>query len=170
MGIYSDATGATGYDLDVDLNGDGEPDGIWMDLGLDIVDMADGAREFEVKDLPLGGYEVSARAPGLNGIPEPVLLYTLKGREDLPGATYSYINLHLLPAGFVDGLPVGLQLIGNYFDEAGLLGAAQGADDVVLVTLGTGIGGGLVADRGRTPAAGAAHMRVGTFAALVLVS
>ena len=30
-----------------------------------------------------------------------------------------------LPAGFVDGLPVGLQLIGNYFDEAGLLGAAH---------------------------------------------
>ena len=30
-----------------------------------------------------------------------------------------------VPAGFVDGLPVGLQLIGNYFDEARLLGAAH---------------------------------------------
>ncbi len=30
-----------------------------------------------------------------------------------------------LPAGFVDGLPVGLQLIGNYFDEAGILAAAH---------------------------------------------
>ena len=30
-----------------------------------------------------------------------------------------------LPAGFVDGLPVGMQLIGNYFDEARLLGAAH---------------------------------------------
>ena len=30
-----------------------------------------------------------------------------------------------LPVGFVDGLPVGMQLIGNYFDEAGLLNAAH---------------------------------------------
>lgn len=30
-----------------------------------------------------------------------------------------------LPAGFSDGLPVGLQLIGNYFEEARLLGVAH---------------------------------------------
>ena len=30
-----------------------------------------------------------------------------------------------LPAGFIDGLPVGMQLIGNYFDETRLLGAAH---------------------------------------------
>ena len=30
-----------------------------------------------------------------------------------------------VPAGFVDGLPVGLQIIGNYFDEARLLNAAH---------------------------------------------
>jgi aspartyl-tRNA(Asn)/glutamyl-tRNA(Gln) amidotransferase subunit A len=30
-----------------------------------------------------------------------------------------------LPAGFVDGLPVGFQIIGNYFDEARLLNAAH---------------------------------------------
>ncbi len=37
-----------------------------------------------------------------------------------------------MPAGFVDGLPVGAQLIGNFFDEARLLAAAhayQGATD-----------------------------------------
>ena len=30
-----------------------------------------------------------------------------------------------LPAGFIDGLPVGLQIIGNYFDESGLLNMAH---------------------------------------------
>ncbi len=35
-----------------------------------------------------------------------------------------------LPAGFVDGLPVGMQLIGNYFDEAGLLAAAHAYQQV----------------------------------------
>ena len=30
-----------------------------------------------------------------------------------------------IPAGFVDGLPVGLQLIGNYFEESRLLTAAH---------------------------------------------
>ena len=30
-----------------------------------------------------------------------------------------------IPAGFVDGLPVGLQLIGNYFEEANILNAAH---------------------------------------------
>ena len=30
-----------------------------------------------------------------------------------------------LPVGFSDGLPVGMQLIGNYFDEAGLLAAGH---------------------------------------------
>jgi len=30
-----------------------------------------------------------------------------------------------IPAGFVDGLPVGLQLIGNHFDEAKILNAAH---------------------------------------------
>jgi aspartyl-tRNA(Asn)/glutamyl-tRNA(Gln) amidotransferase subunit A len=35
-----------------------------------------------------------------------------------------------LPVGFVDGLPVGMQLIGNYFDEAGLLNAAHSYQQV----------------------------------------
>jgi aspartyl-tRNA(Asn)/glutamyl-tRNA(Gln) amidotransferase subunit A len=30
-----------------------------------------------------------------------------------------------IPAGFVNGLPVGLQIIGNYFDEARLLNVAH---------------------------------------------
>jgi len=35
-----------------------------------------------------------------------------------------------IPVGFVDGLPVGMQLIGNYFDEAGLLNAAHSYQQV----------------------------------------
>ena len=35
-----------------------------------------------------------------------------------------------LPAGFVDDLPVGMQLIGNYFDESGLLAAAHAYQQV----------------------------------------
>jgi aspartyl-tRNA(Asn)/glutamyl-tRNA(Gln) amidotransferase subunit A len=31
-----------------------------------------------------------------------------------------------LPCGFIDGLPMGLQLIGPHFSEATLLGAAHG--------------------------------------------
>ena len=30
-----------------------------------------------------------------------------------------------IPAGFVKGLPVGMQIIGNYFDEARLLNIAN---------------------------------------------
>jgi aspartyl-tRNA(Asn)/glutamyl-tRNA(Gln) amidotransferase subunit A len=30
-----------------------------------------------------------------------------------------------VPAGFIDGLPVGLQIIGDYFSEARLLNAAH---------------------------------------------
>jgi len=45
-------------------------------------------------------------------------IYTLSANlAGLPGMS--------VPAGFVDGLPVGLQLIGNYFDEARLLNIAH---------------------------------------------
>ncbi len=57
MGPYSyDSTNGVlkqNYDLDADLTGDGEPDGIWMDLGMDIVDMADG-RQF----VPLVSFHI----------------------------------------------------------------------------------------------------------------
>jgi hypothetical protein len=43
MGIYSDvSTTEVGYDLDVDLTGDGKPDGIWIDSGDDLIDLPDG--------------------------------------------------------------------------------------------------------------------------------
>ena len=45
-------------------------------------------------------------------------IYTISvNLAGLPGISH--------PAGFVDGKPVGLQLIGNYFDEARLLNAVH---------------------------------------------
>ena len=35
-----------------------------------------------------------------------------------------------IPAGFINGLPVGLQVIGNYFDEARLLNVAHAYQNV----------------------------------------
>lgn len=55
----------------------------------------EAGEEFEVKDLPLGGYSVSARAPGLNGIPVDVALF--KRQE------HAYVMLRMTPAGFLDG-------------------------------------------------------------------
>lgn len=54
MGIYSSSTGGeTGYDLDVDLTGDGQPDGIWIDHGHELVDLPDG-RQF----VPMFSYYI----------------------------------------------------------------------------------------------------------------
>ena len=35
-----------------------------------------------------------------------------------------------IPAGFVDGMPVGIQIIGNYFDEARMLNAGHAYQQV----------------------------------------
>ncbi len=66
----------------------------------------------------------------------PEIAFGIGAKSDDPVSMYLQdiytISLNLaglpglsLPAGFVDGLPVGLQLIGNYFDEAGILAAAH---------------------------------------------
>ncbi len=66
--------------------------------------------------------------------PEPA--FEIGAKTDDPVSMYLQdiytISLNLaglpglsLPVGFIDGLPVGMQLIGNYFDEAGLLAAAH---------------------------------------------
>ncbi len=66
----------------------------------------------------------------------PEVAFKIGAKTDDPVSMYLQdiytISLNLaglpgmsLPAGFVDGLPVGMQLIGNYFDEAGLLRAAH---------------------------------------------
>jgi len=66
----------------------------------------------------------------------PEVAFKIGAKTDDPVSMYLQdiytISLNLaglpgmsIPAGFVDGLPVGLQLIGNYFDEARLLNAAH---------------------------------------------
>ncbi len=71
----------------------------------------------------------------------PETAFKLGAKTDDPVSMYLQdiytISLNLaglpgmsLPAGFIDGLPVGMQLIGNYFDEAGLLNAAHSYQQV----------------------------------------
>ena len=57
-------------------------------------------------------------------VDDPIAMY----RSDLltVGASLAGLPALSLPAGLVDGLPVGLQLIGPHFSEALLLGAAHG--------------------------------------------
>lgn len=56
QGYYS-ADPSTGlsenYELDVDVNGDGEPDGVWLDIGMDMITLSDG-RQY----VPLVSYLV----------------------------------------------------------------------------------------------------------------
>ncbi|NNF52514.1 MAG: Asp-tRNA(Asn)/Glu-tRNA(Gln) amidotransferase subunit GatA [Gammaproteobacteria bacterium] len=46
------------------------------------------------------------------------------------GANLAGLPAMSVPAGFVDGLPAGIQLVGNYFDEQRLLGVAHGYQQV----------------------------------------
>jgi aspartyl-tRNA(Asn)/glutamyl-tRNA(Gln) amidotransferase subunit A len=71
----------------------------------------------------------------------PEVAFKLGAKTDDPVSMYLQdiytISLNLaglpgmsLPVGFVDGLPVGMQLIGNYFDEATLLSTAHSYQQV----------------------------------------
>ena len=83
----------------------------------------DFKRAFETVDLILGPTTPTPafRLGEKTGDPLSMYLsdiYTIAvNLAGLPGMS--------LPAGFVDGLPVGMQLIGSYFDEARLLGVAH---------------------------------------------
>ncbi|MBM3976584.1 MAG: carboxypeptidase regulatory-like domain-containing protein [Planctomycetes bacterium] len=52
-------------------------------------------QEFELPDLPLGGYDVRCEAPGMNSLALPVLLER--------GSADPYVMLQLTPAGRLDG-------------------------------------------------------------------
>ena len=78
------------------------------------LEFTDGRRDFEALELPLGGYDVGARAAGYNGPMQPVLLE--------PGSPEAFVVLQLVPAGFLEG---------TVLDAQGL-----GAEDIPLTLIG----------------------------------
>ncbi|MDP6408916.1 MAG: carboxypeptidase-like regulatory domain-containing protein [Planctomycetota bacterium] len=57
---------------------------------------AGGEREFTLPDLPLGGYDLTIEAPGMNSQVLPVLL--------VRGAEHPFVTIDLYPTGFLHGL------------------------------------------------------------------
>jgi aspartyl-tRNA(Asn)/glutamyl-tRNA(Gln) amidotransferase subunit A len=83
----------------------------------------DFVRAFNDVDV-IAGPTTPSPAFGLNAKrTDPIAMYL----EDLYTIPVNLAGLPALsmPAGFIDGLPAGLQLIGNYFDEARLLNIAH---------------------------------------------
>ncbi len=83
----------------------------------------DFQRAFEQVDLILGPTTPGVAFAIGDKTDDPVSMYL----QDIYTIALNLAGLPgmSLPVGFVDGLPVGMQLIGNYFDEAGLLNAAH---------------------------------------------
>jgi len=59
------------------------------------IEFSDARTEFEVAELPLGGYDVHGEAPGFNGQVLPVLLE--------PGNEHPFVNLRFVPCGTLEG-------------------------------------------------------------------
>ncbi len=83
----------------------------------------DFQRAFEQVDVIAGPTTPTPAFPLGDNRDDPVAMYL----QDIYTISVNLAGLPAisLPAGFSDGLPVGLQLIGNYFDEGRLLSAAH---------------------------------------------
>jgi aspartyl-tRNA(Asn)/glutamyl-tRNA(Gln) amidotransferase subunit A len=83
----------------------------------------DFRRAFEQVDLVLGPTATDVAFPLGAKTDDPVAMYL----NDIYtiAANLAGIPAMSIPCGFVNGLPVGLQLMGNFFDEARLLNAAH---------------------------------------------
>ena len=88
----------------------------------------DFARAFETVDVIAGPTSPSTAFPIGEKADDPVQMYL----SDIFTIAVNLAGLPALsvPAGFGDGRPVGLQLIGSHFDEGRLLGAAHGFQQV----------------------------------------
>ena len=62
-----------------------------------------GMRTFELRDLPLAAYRLSASAPGLATKKVEVALYRIEGRPALRGLDFVSVNLTLRPMARVEG-------------------------------------------------------------------
>ncbi|MEQ8234021.1 MAG: Asp-tRNA(Asn)/Glu-tRNA(Gln) amidotransferase subunit GatA [Gammaproteobacteria bacterium] len=78
---------------------------------------------FQTIDVIAGPTTPGVAFPAGTNVEDPVTMYL----SDVYTTAVNLAGLPAIsvPAGFVDNLPVGLQLIGNYFDEARLLGVAH---------------------------------------------
>jgi carboxypeptidase family protein len=54
-----------------------------------------GSQDFELRELPLGGYDLFGEAEGFNGQVLPLLLE--------PGSEHPFVNLRMVPAGTLEG-------------------------------------------------------------------
>lgn len=59
------------------------------------LEFSDGRQDFELSELPLGGYDLFGEAEGFNGQVLAVLLE--------PGSEHPFVNLRLVPAGTLEG-------------------------------------------------------------------
>lgn len=59
------------------------------------LEVHDGRQDFELGDVPLGGYDVFVEAEGFNGRVQPLLLE--------PGNEHPFVNLRIVPAGRLEG-------------------------------------------------------------------
>lgn len=109
MGIYSDVSNTeVGYDLDVDLTGDGKPEGIWIDPGQnDVIDLPDGRQM-----VPMFSFHV-IDADGLINI---------NSAGNLQGAMVDGV-------GFESGMPFSVSNTGASASEINLQRALTGLPD-----------------------------------------
>ncbi len=69
-----------------------------------IVEFEGAERTFEQFDLPMGGYRVHVEAAGMSCRGQEVMLFKLKGYENLPGKNHAHLLLKLIPAGVAEGI------------------------------------------------------------------